>query len=58
MSDEHFFHVIKLMQEEGEKLVNALNSSTGFSPENPNPLTVKMTRIIKEFKEEFGEINE
>ncbi len=46
------YELIDKFMEEGEALVNVINSLTGFSPENPNPLTMRMTRFIKQTKED------
>lgn len=51
------YEAIGKFMREGESLVNALNASTGYTPENPNPLTARMSRLIKEMKEERGESN-
>jgi hypothetical protein len=49
---DFLFGLAGQLEEEGEKLVNALNASTGHTPENPNPLTKKMSRLIKEMRDE------
>ena len=56
MSKVSEFEMIAFIEQlgaHGAKLVVALNASTGFTPENPNPLTKGMTRIIVEVEERF-----
>jgi hypothetical protein len=45
-NEEDLKDLVKDIAVEGKRLVDALNATTGCSPENPNPLTKRMLRLI------------